>query len=139
VRLSCGVSKGRTREWPIPDRAATSRLVQQTVAVVVNGEEPEASTDGLVRDKTLLGFSEETSLFRPGNWRLLRGLVLEMLGRSLFTTVLVADLFMRVNQVVWSCGRQLATSPQLNTSDRLMSLIDRPAEKDREAIRAANS
>lgn len=79
--------------------------------------------------KTLLGFHEETSLFRPWSWRLIRWLAIEMLGRSLFTTVLVADLFMRVNKIVWSSGRQLATSTHVEHYDRLMHMLDRTAPR----------
>src|SRR5262249_27260420 len=47
--------------------------------------------------KTILGFRESTSLLRPWDWSLLRWLVVEPLGRSLFTTVLIADLFVRIH------------------------------------------
>jgi len=40
---------------------------------------------------------------------------------------------------VWSCGRQLAGSSQLDTYGCLMSLLDHSARKDREAVKAVNS
>ena len=65
-----------------------------------------------VQEKTLLGFSEATSLARPWSWSVLRWLLVEVFGRSLFTTVLVADLFMRLNTILWTThSRQTAASP----------------------------
>jgi hypothetical protein len=47
--------------------------------------------------KTLLGFNAETSLLYPWNWHLVRW-VIEILGRSLFATVLMADVVVRLSQ-----------------------------------------
>jgi len=77
---------------------------------------------GIMR-KTLLGFTEAGSLFRPWSWRVLRYLIVEPLGRSLFTTILVADLFMRINVSVWFYGKQLAGSGNAEEYDRLMGLF----------------
>jgi hypothetical protein len=78
--------------------------------------------------KTLLGFSAQSSLLRPWNWDVIRWLVIETLGRSLFTTVLVADLFMRVNRIVWQHHRQLPAGPHTEEYDQLMDLLDRPKQ-----------
>jgi hypothetical protein len=74
--------------------------------------------------KTLLGFSEKTSMFRPWSWRIIRWLVMEPVVRSLFTTVLAADLFMRVNQAVWRYSRELPSGPHADGYDHLMSVLD---------------
>jgi hypothetical protein len=87
--------------------------------------------------KTLLGFSEDTSLLRPWSWRVLRWLVVETLGRSLFTTVLVADLFMRVNRTMWYYNRELAASPLAKQYERLMGMIERAADTNQGSIQEA--
>lgn len=74
--------------------------------------------------KTLLGFSQETSLFSPWDWRFVRWAAVETLGRSLFTTVLAADLFLRVNRTVWRHNRTLAEGTASPGYDGLMSLLD---------------
>jgi len=53
----------------------------------------------------LLGFSEEKSDGAALELADIRWLVVETLGRSLFTTILIADLFMRVSLAVWRHGR----------------------------------
>ncbi len=74
--------------------------------------------------KTLLGFSETSSYLQPWNWRVIRWLVIETLGRSLFTMILVADLFMRVSGSVWSYSRQAVSSPHAQRYDRLVDLLE---------------
>jgi hypothetical protein len=73
--------------------------------------------------KTLLGLSSDTSVWRPWDWHFTRWLVIEPLGRSLFTTLLVADLFVRVHRSVWGYTRQLASSPEASNYDRLANLF----------------
>jgi hypothetical protein len=73
--------------------------------------------------KTLLGFTSDTSVWRPWDWHLIRWLVIEPLGRSLFTTLLVADLFVRVHRSVWGYSRQMATSPDAAKYDRLANML----------------
>ncbi len=73
--------------------------------------------------KTLLGFSSDTSVVQPWNWHLIRWALIETLGRSLFTTVLVADLFVRVHRSVWGHSRRLASSPEAAKYDRLANAL----------------
>ncbi|MCI0455464.1 MAG: DUF4339 domain-containing protein [Gemmataceae bacterium] len=78
---------------------------------------------GQLELRTLLGFSSDSSLARPWDWRILRWLVIETLGRSLFTTILVADLFMRINRSVWYYSRQLAATQHADGYDQLMNKL----------------
>jgi hypothetical protein len=55
----------------------------------------------------LVGFSEDTSFLRP--WDFVPFFV-EYLGRSLFVTVAIADLVLRVHLLVWSSARTFAAS-----------------------------
>jgi hypothetical protein len=87
------------------------------------GGDPNQAGGG-IELRTLLGFSSESSLARPWDWRVLRWLVIETLGRSLFTTILVADLFMRINRSVWYYSRQLAATPHAEGYDQLMDKLD---------------
>jgi hypothetical protein len=118
-----------TRQWPVPNSAAISHLVRQTVVDVSEGQEVELSTAGLMGHKTLLGFDRDTSFFRPWDWFILRWLVLEMLGRSLFTTVLIADLFVSVNSAVWRHAKRVASDPASGSYDRLMGSLERILNK----------
>jgi hypothetical protein len=77
------------------------------------------------RDMTLLGLSEATSLFRPWNWTILRWFVVEMLGRSLFTMVVVSDLLVRINAFLWIAQRQTAKSGKAESYGQLMEHLDR--------------
>ncbi len=73
--------------------------------------------------KTLLGFSPSTSVWRPWDWHLIRWFLIEPLGRSLFTTLLVADLFVRIHRSVWGYSRQLASSPDAAKYDRVANMF----------------
>jgi len=68
----------------------------------------------------LVGFDVRTSLVRP--WVVLQ-YVLEYWGRSLFTTVLAADFFMRVNRSIWQAEREFAARPEASEYDGLMSQL----------------
>ncbi len=70
--------------------------------------------------KTIVGFSEESSLVRPWNPDLLQFIV-EYLTRSLFMTVLFADLILKMNLSIWFQGKQFAGSPEAAAYDRLMT------------------
>ena len=75
-------------------------------------------------EKTILGFTSASSLFRPWNWSVIRWLIVEMLGRSLFTMVVVGDLLVRVNAYLWIAQRTLARTGEAEAYDRLMSHLD---------------
>jgi len=84
--------------------------------------------------KTLLGFGADTSLMRPWDWRLVRWLVIETVARSMFTTVLVADLLVRINQAVWSYNRDLSLSPRSKVYDLLMTSMEQEAPSRDETL-----
>jgi hypothetical protein len=123
INVAQGISKGffwlgmlllviyaTTHVWEIPDLDA----------------DPE-QTHNLLKRLTLLGFSSESSLFRPWDWHIVRWLAVESLGRTLFTTVVVTDLFMRLNRSVWYYHKQLASDQHADHYDRVMSVLDQPA------------
>ena len=118
-----------THRWPVPDKDAVENDAEDTLDYWFGMGEEQPSASSLVRYKTLLGFNDETSLFRPWNLQILRWLVLETLGRSLFTTVLIADLFVRVNSAVWSYGKRVAADPTAGGYDRLMGTLERILNK----------
>ncbi len=72
------------------------------------------------QEKTLLGLTEATSFFRPWNWILLRWFVVEVLGRSLLTMILISDLILRTNAFVWKSQCAVANSPWAKSYDELM-------------------
>jgi hypothetical protein len=76
------------------------------------------------QERTILGFTEASSLFRPWNWTILRWLVVEMLGRSLFTMVVVSHLLMRVNAYLWISQQKLGGTENAGPYDRLMKQFD---------------
>lgn len=82
-------------------------------------------------EKSLVGFSAENSWFRPWSWRLLRWLLVEVLGRSLFTMILVADLFMRVNSYVWLSSRRVMGSGEAKDYDELMERLQTSGKWDK--------
>jgi hypothetical protein len=73
--------------------------------------------------KSLIGLDERSSLVRPWDPDLIQ-FPLEYIVRSLFTTVLVADLFMLMNLSVWHHTKEFVGSERAATYDRLMSEIE---------------
>lgn len=73
----------------------------------------------------LIGLDEKTSVFRPID---LAGFVIELLGRSLFMTLLGADLFMRMNLAAWKHERTLAASPAAAHYHRAMGELEQLAK-----------
>jgi GYF domain 2 len=69
---------------------------------------------------TILGFDKSKSIIRP--WSLsLHAMWLEYVGRSLFMTVLFADLLVRMAVMVWREERAFAGTPVAQAFDRNMS------------------
>jgi hypothetical protein len=68
--------------------------------------------------KKIVGFSSETSFFLP--WKILQFYV-EFLGRSYFTSTLVADLLMMINLSVWTNWRRFSKTETADEYDRLMA------------------
>ena len=58
----------------------------------------------------------------------LAGFLLEFIGRSLFMTVLGADLFMRMNLSTWQHHRTLAGSSAAEGYDRVMVAMEQISE-----------
>jgi hypothetical protein len=73
--------------------------------------------------KSLIGLDESDSLIRPWDPNLIQ-FPLEYVVRSLFTTVLVADLFMLMNLSVWHHTKAFVGTERAATYDRLMSEIE---------------
>lgn len=73
--------------------------------------------------RSLLGVDADASLLRPWDPEVLRFPV-EYLSRSLFVTVLVADLFMLMNLSVWRHTKTFVSTPRAGEYDRLMSEIE---------------
>lgn len=73
--------------------------------------------------KSLIGTDESDSLIRPWDPNLIQ-FPLEYIVRSLFTTVLVADLFMLMNLSVWHHTKAFVGTERAATYDRLMSEIE---------------
>ena len=73
----------------------------------------------------LVGLDVKTSLLGPLD---LIGFFLELIGRSLFMTVLGADLFMRMNLSTWQYHRTLAGSSAAEGYDRVMGAMEQISE-----------
>jgi hypothetical protein len=73
-----------------------------------------------ILDKTLIGLQEETSLLRPWEWYLFRSLI-EYTGRSLYTTIVIADLLLVVGLAVWQDTIQSAHAGIASNQDQRMS------------------
>jgi hypothetical protein len=72
---------------------------------------------------SLIGFSPRTSLMRPWDLQLFQ-FPLDYFVRSLFTTVVVADLIMLMNLSLWRQTQAFAASAEAGSYDRLMSEIE---------------
>ena len=73
--------------------------------------------------KSLIGTSQMTSIVRPWSPSLIQ-FPIEYIVRSLFTTVLVADLFMLMNLQLWRHTKEFQNSPDAASYDRLMIEIE---------------
>lgn len=76
-----------------------------------------------VRRIALLGFSSSDSLLQLWKPSVIQ-FPIEYIVRSLFTTVLVADLFMLMNLQLWRHTKEFQASPEAASYDRLMSEIE---------------
>src|SRR5262249_42529342 len=103
--------------------AATKGLPMPREDDVPEGENP-------FNYKTLLGFSDATSILRFWDWDLVRGFIIETFGKSLFMTVLMADLFMRINLSVWNQARRFAGTDQAGDYDVLMGEVHNNIHSD---------
>ena len=76
-----------------------------------------------VRRMALLGFDSSNSLLQLWKPSVIQ-FPIEYIVRSLFTTVLVADLFMLMNLQLWRHTKEFQASPDAASYDRLMSEIE---------------
>ena len=53
----------------------------------------------------------------------IRDLLVETVARSLFTTVVISDLFMRVNMAMWYYNRRVATGGQADEYEQDMEKL----------------
>ena len=73
----------------------------------------------------LIGLSEKNSVFRPMD---LVGFLLELIGRSMFMTLLGADLFMHMNLAAWKHSQTLEGSPEAANYHRVMGALEHIAK-----------
>ena len=73
----------------------------------------------------LIGLDEKTSVLRPID---LVEFLLELIGRSMFMTLLGADLFMRMNLSAWKHSRTLEGSPAEANYHRVMGELEQVAK-----------
>jgi len=73
--------------------------------------------------RSLIGTDPQTSAIRPWDANLFQ-FPLEYIVRSLFTTVLVADLFMMMNLALWKHSKDFQALPEAESYDRLMTEIE---------------
>lgn len=73
--------------------------------------------------RSLIGTDPQTSAIRPWDPNLFQ-FPIEYIVRSLFTTVLVADLFMMMNLQLWKHTKDFQASPDSESYDRLMNEIE---------------
>jgi hypothetical protein len=83
---------------------------------------------GSIMGKSLIGTDEATSAMRPWDLQLIQ-FPLEYFVRSLFTTAVVADLFMMMNLSLWRHSRDFQGSPEAEHYDRIMSEIEEVGER----------
>ena len=81
------------------------------------------SATGGVRRLALLGLDSDSSVLQIWKPDVIQ-FPIEFIVRSLFTTVLVADLFMLMNLQLWRHTKEFQASPEAASYDRLMSEIE---------------
>lgn len=115
-----------TRPLRTPEDIAKVGQVQTTAMVILGiglGLLVVYAFTATIFGKSLVGMDEATSLMRPWSPSLFQ-LPLEYFVRSLFTTVLVADLFMQMNLSLWRHTQAFQASPEAQSYDRLMTEIE---------------
>ena len=84
---------------------------------------PIPSQTGGIRQLSLLGFESGSSVLQIWKPDVIQ-FPIEFVVRSLFTTVLVADLFMLMNLQLWKHTKEFQASPEAASYDRLMTEIE---------------
>ena len=115
-----------TRPLHTEEEVARIGAIQQMVLVIIGIGLALIVTYAFTAElfgKSLIGTSEMTSIMRPWSPSLIQ-FPIEYVVRSLFTTVLVADLFLMMNLQLWKHTKAFQTSPEAASYDRLMSEIE---------------
>ncbi|WP_395611863.1 hypothetical protein [Allosphingosinicella sp.] len=115
-----------TRPLHTEEEVARIGVVQKTVLVIVAVGVALIviyAFTAEVLGKSLIGTSAMTSILRPWSPSLIQ-FPIEYIVRSLFTTVLVADLFMLMNLQLWRHTKEFQDSPEAASYDRLMTEIE---------------
>jgi hypothetical protein len=113
---------------PLHDEAEIARVgTVQTQVGIVSGIGIALlllySLTAEIMGQSLIGLDEARSLLRPWDPNLFQ-IPLEYVVRSLFTTALVADLFMQMNLSVWQHTKAFAGTAEAESYDRVMSEIE---------------
>ena len=115
-----------TRPLRTPEEIAKIGTIQQQAKVILSIGLALIAVYGFTAElfgKSLVGTSEMTSVMRPWSPSLIQ-FPIEYIVRSLFTTVLVADLFMLMNLQLWRHTKDFQASPDAASYDRLMVEIE---------------
>lgn len=115
-----------TRPLRTPEEVAKIGMVQQQAKIVLGIGLALITAYAFTAEvfgKSLVGTSAMTSILRPWSPALIQ-FPIEYVVRSLFTTVLVADLFMLMNLQLWKHTKEFQASPDAESYDRLMSEIE---------------
>jgi hypothetical protein len=83
---------------------------------------------GGIQGRALVGISEATSLLRPWDTKVIQ-FPIDFFGRSLFTTVIVADLIMTMTVSMWRHDKLSEGAPEAAHYDRLMAEIEEAGAK----------
>jgi len=123
---------GRTFTRPLRTDEEVAKIgsVQTTVLVIMGIGLALIVTYAFTAElfgKSLIGTNEQTSAIRPWDPNLIQ-FPIEYIVRSLFTTVLVADLFMMMNLQLWKHTKEFQASPDAESYDRLMVEIEEAGE-----------
>jgi hypothetical protein len=115
-----------TRPLRTPEEVAKIGSIQQGVMIVLGIGIALIVTYAFTAEifnKSLIGTEEATSIMRPWSPSLIQ-FPIEYVARSLFTTVLVADLFLMMNLQLWKHTKEFQASPDAASYDRLMVEIE---------------
>ena len=115
-----------TRPLRTPEEVAKIGSVQNLVLVVAGAGLALIAVYAFTAEifgRSLIGIDPQTSAIRPWDPNLLQ-FPLEYIVRSLFTTVLVADLFMMMNLQLWKHTKEFQATPEAASYDRLMTEIE---------------
>lgn len=119
---------GRTFTRPLgtPEEVAKIGSIQNVVLIIMGIGLALLVTYAFTAElfgRSLIGTDPQTSAIRPWDPQLIQ-FPIEYIVRSLFTTVLVADMFMLMNLQLWRHTKEFQASPEAASYDRLMIEIE---------------